>query len=140
MNNSTTSRTFSNSFIISVTIIFSTTALLFLLENILVIVAFLCSRQLRQVRSNLFLVGLAIADIFTSLTLIPFQLVEIRYSPNWPLGVAGVKVYNSFWNFCTVVPFLTFLISWSCHLCGSYLDLNWYFGVTIEHLFYRTTT
>lgn len=104
-----TSRTFSSNFIISVTVIFATTVLLVLLENILVILTILSSRQLRQVRSNLFLVGLAVADIFTSLTLIPFQLVQLWSSPNWPLGDVGVKVYNSMWNFCMVVPFLTVL-------------------------------
>ena len=120
MDNNNASRTFSKEFIISFTFIFSTTLLLVLLENILVIVAILSSRELRNVRSNLFLVGLSVADVFTSLTLIPFQLVQLWSSPNWPLGDIGVKIYNSSWNFCMIVPFLTVLA----------ITLDRYLGIT----------
>ena len=99
---------YSGDFVIVTTIIFGLTALLVLFENILICIAVISS-SLREVTSNYFLVGLAMADMFTSLTVIPLQVLEIWAAPHWPLGPIGVNVYNSLWNFCLVVPFLTVL-------------------------------
>lgn len=99
---------YSYEFFIPITIIFVITALLVLFENILVCIAIISS-PLRQIKSNFFLVGLAVADMFTSVTIVPLQILEVWSSPNWPLGAIGVNIYNSLWNFCLIVPFLTVL-------------------------------
>ena len=108
INISSTACSWSWDFIIPVTILFTLTSLLVLFENILICVAVVCS-PLREIKSNWFLVGLSVADMFTSLTITPLQILEFWASPHWPLGAIGVDVYNSLWNFCLVVPFLTVL-------------------------------
>jgi hypothetical protein len=107
-SNSSTSCSYSLDFIIPVTIVFTLTSLLVLFENILICIAVVRSR-LREIKSNWFLVGLSVADMFTSLTITPLQILEIWTSPQWPLGAIGVDIYNSLWNFILIVPFLTVL-------------------------------
>ena len=107
-NNSLQSCSYSLDFIIPVTFLFSLTSLLVLFENILLCVAVVRS-PLRDIKSNWFLVGLSVADMFTSLTITPLQILEVWSSPHWPLGPIGVNVYNSLWNFVLIVPFLTVL-------------------------------
>lgn len=99
---------YSNDFVIPAILLFGFTALLVLFENILICVAIMSS-PLRQITSNFFLIGLAVADMFTSLTVVPLQVLEVWSDPHWPLGPTGVNIYNSLWNFCLVVPFLTVL-------------------------------
>ena len=108
VNVSSTACSWSWDFIIPVTILFTLTSFLVLFENILICVAVVCS-PLRKVKSNWFLFGLSVADMFTSLTITPLQILEVWASPHWPLGAIGVDIYNSLWNFCLVVPFLTVL-------------------------------
>ena len=107
-NNSLQSCSYSLDFTIPVTLVFSLTSLLVLFENILVCIAVVRS-PLRDIKSNWFLVGLSVADMFTSLTITPLQILEVWASPHWPLGPLGVNVYNSLWNFVLIVPFLTVL-------------------------------
>ena len=107
-NNSLQSCSYSLDFIIPVTFLFSLTSLLVLFENILLCVAVVRS-PLRDIKSNWFLVGLSVADMFTSLTITPLQILEVWSSPHWPVGPTGVNVYNSLWNFVLIVPFLTVL-------------------------------
>lgn len=97
---------YSYGFSIPITIIFAATALLVWFENILICIA-IVSSPLRHITSNWFIVGLAVADMFTSFTVIPFQILELWSHPHWPLGAIGVNIYNSLWNFCLLVPFLT---------------------------------
>ncbi|XP_028390939.1 alpha-1B adrenergic receptor-like [Dendronephthya gigantea] len=108
VNVSSTACTWSWDFIIPVTILFTITSFLVLFENILICVAVVCS-PLREIKSNWFLVGLSVADMFTSITITPLQILEVWASPHWPLGAIGVDTYNSLWNFCLIVPFLTVL-------------------------------
>lgn len=108
VNGSSDSCSYSWDFIIPVTFVFTLTSLLVFFENILVCIAVIRS-PLRQVKSNWFLVGLSVADMFTSLTVTPLQILEIWVAPHWPLDAIGVNIYNSLWNFCLVVPFLTLL-------------------------------
>ncbi len=107
-NDSSTSCSYSLDFIVPVTIVFTLTSLLVLFENILICVAVIRS-PLRDIKSNWFLVGLSVADMFTSLTITPLQILEVWSSPHWPLGATGVNIYNSLWNFILIVPFLTVL-------------------------------
>ena len=95
-------------FTIPVTFLLSLTWLLVMFENILLCVAVVHS-PLRDIKSNWFLVGLSVADMFTSLTITPLQILELWASPHWPLGPIGVDVFNSLWNFVLIVPFLTVL-------------------------------
>ena len=107
-NASSTSCLYSLDFVFSVTFIFVLTSVLVLFENILICVAVVHS-PLREIKSNWFLVGLSVADMFTSLTITPLQILEVWASPEWPLGAIGVNIYNSLWNFILIVPFLTVL-------------------------------
>ena len=95
-------------FTIPLTCLLTFTWLLVMFENILLCIAVICS-PLRHIKSNWFLVGLSVADMFTSLTITPLQILEVWASPHWPLGPIGVNVYNSLWNFILIVPFLTVL-------------------------------
>ena len=107
-NASSPSCSYSLDFVIPVTILFSLTSLLVLFENILICIAVVRS-PLREIKSNWFLVGLSVADMFTSVTITPLQILEVWTSPQWPLGALGVNIYNSLWNFVLIVPFLTVL-------------------------------
>ena len=107
-NASSRSCSYSLDFVIPVTFVFTLTSVLVLFENILICIAVVRS-PLREVKSNWFLVGLSLADMFTSLTISPLQILEVWASPEWPLGAIGVNIYNSLWNFVLIVPFLTVL-------------------------------
>ena len=107
-NVSSSECSYSLNFIIPVTIVFTLTTILVIFENTLICIAVIRS-PLRQIKSNWFLVGLSVADMFTSLTITPLQILEVWTSPQWPLGQIGVNIYNSLWNFILIVPFLTVL-------------------------------
>ena len=104
----TASCSFGMAFKVPISIMFVTTFLLSVSENIGVSVVICADKKLRT-PSNGYLLSLALTDILASLSIIPMEMTYVWYYPKWPLGSRGTDLENSFWLFSLVSPFLTLL-------------------------------
>ena len=101
--------TFNLDFQIPISILFMTTFVLSVSENIVVSVVICMDKKLRR-PSNGYLLSLALSDICISIGLIPMELTYVWSYPEWPFGSEGTNVENSVWLFSVASSFVTLLI------------------------------
>ena len=94
--------------------------------NVLVIIAILCTRQIRKHEKNFYLLSLAVADALLASSVVPFSLTN-QLTGNWPFGIFYCRVYLSL-----DVCFCTASIS---HI--AVIGLDRYVAIKFP-LFYRT--
>ena len=77
--------------------------------NALVCLAIYNTRRL-QTNSNLFIINMALGDIFSALSTLPLSMVLLCFRSNWPLGKTGNIFFDGIWLAFLLLSFINVLV------------------------------